>query len=366
MNKRRFVIYILFIVIIGPSCTEVYDPEIITNKKILVVEGNVSDQPIPYFVRLYYALPYDETSSAKEAVSGASVIIMDDEGNHYDIREDFFSPGTYKSDPALFIALPDRSYSLQITTTDGEVYESSSQFLYPNKDMDTISGKRLVKGFPYTNFSGDIYYTYYEGGNIYLGYRNMKEDFFGFRYAYSFYLQATAVPLAEMNDPPTYYIWMKHKFLPEVNITGAKYSLETGSVLHELCFFPFEPSYYPIETDWPDTVFSFGMDKYVVMVDQYRLNEETYQFYKDIRSQLQAKGKLFDPVPSQIAGNIKCVTTPSKEVMGFFEVSAYKEYTYIVSGGYGGDPLKFTETKDMRSVPLDGYTENEPPPFWIK
>jgi hypothetical protein len=45
---------------------------------------------------------------------------------------------------------------------------------------------------------------------------------------------------------------------------------------------------------------------------------------------MQSEGKLFDPVATQLNGNIKCITDPKKKAIGFFEASSVSYSAYIV------------------------------------
>ena len=60
------------------------------------------------------------------------------------------------------------------------------------------------------------------------------------------------------------------------------------------------------------------------------MNENSFKFYQDANSQLAASGKIFDPVASQLSGNMKCINNPSKIVLGLFEVSSVSKNAYVI------------------------------------
>jgi Domain of unknown function (DUF4249) len=63
---------------------------------------------------------------------------------------------------------------------------------------------------------------------------------------------------------------------------------------------------------------------YSVLVKQYALSQDGYLFYKKIQKNTEDVGSLFDPQPSELQGNIHCITNPSETVIGFVDISEEK------------------------------------------
>ncbi len=61
---------------------------------------------------------------------------------------------------------------------------------------------------------------------------------------------------------------------------------------------------------------------YSILVTQYALTADAYNFYTNVRLTSQALGSIFDAEPSQINGNITCVSDPSEPVIGYIGVGA--------------------------------------------
>jgi hypothetical protein len=55
-----------------------------------------------------------------------------------------------------------------------------------------------------------------------------------------------------------------------------------------------------------------------IEVYQRSLTKEAFNYYLQLQKTTENLGSLFDPLPSQIYGNITCVTDPSEPVIGFF------------------------------------------------
>lgn len=60
---------------------------------------------------------------------------------------------------------------------------------------------------------------------------------------------------------------------------------------------------------------------YHAEVEQYALRREAYDYYFNLQKNIEESGSLFAPIPSEMKGNIRCVTDPEVPVIGFVEVS---------------------------------------------
>ena len=62
-------------------------------------------------------------------------------------------------------------------------------------------------------------------------------------------------------------------------------------------------------------------DRYYIEVQQMSLSEEAYDFWSLVEKQQKGSSDIFQPNAIKIRGNIKGVTNPDEEVLGFFGVS---------------------------------------------
>jgi hypothetical protein len=56
-----------------------------------------------------------------------------------------------------------------------------------------------------------------------------------------------------------------------------------------------------------------------------------YQFLQAMKKNTETTGSIFNPLPSQLVGNIHCVTDPSKMVIGYFNISPAQEKRFFIS-----------------------------------
>lgn len=59
--------------------------------------------------------------------------------------------------------------------------------------------------------------------------------------------------------------------------------------------------------------------RYSILVNQYAISKEAYEYYQMLEKNTENLGTLFDPQPSQLTGNITCVSHPSEVVIGYFD-----------------------------------------------
>jgi len=104
----------------------------------------------------------------------------------------------------------------------------------------------------------------------------------------------------------------------------------------------------------------------ILEIKQYRLNEDSYEYYKAVKKQSDAEGKVFDPIISQLHGNIKCITAVSKPVFGFFEASNLTTLSYIIRRNGLGSNISFLRINNLPIHTNEGFMLGQLPDFWIQ
>lgn len=78
--------------------------------------------------------------------------------------------------------------------------------------------------------------------------------------------------------------------------------------------------------------------KYSILVRQYGLSREGFEYWTNLAKTTQGTGSLFDPQPSQITGNIKNTADPKELVFGYFSASTVTSKRIFMSPGLGSHP----------------------------
>ncbi len=71
--------------------------------------------------------------------------------------------------------------------------------------------------------------------------------------------------------------------------------------------------------------------KYSILVKQYALTQEEFEYWNILAKTTERTGSLFDPQPAEVTGNIKSVSNPSELVFGYFSASNRQEQRLFVS-----------------------------------
>jgi hypothetical protein len=108
---------------------------------------------------------------------------------------------------------------------------------------------------------------------------------------------------------------------------------------------------------YPLTNFAHQSDrtsvKYSILVNQRALTKEEFELLELIQKNSTATGSLFDPMPSEIRGNIKSIDKPDELVIGF--IGAYTTQTkrvFVSAAQFDVDPI-------AKCMEIEAYNEND-------
>jgi len=106
--------------------------------------------------------------------------------------------------------------------------------------------------------------------------------------------------------------------------------------------------------------------KYSILVKQYGVTKEAYDYWLQLQQNTESLGTLFDPQPSQLTGNIKCSSDLSEPVLGFFSAGTTSEKRIFISSDYLPRVRKYVtsfdncsaDTLQVRNIPGIGNLSN--------
>jgi hypothetical protein len=71
--------------------------------------------------------------------------------------------------------------------------------------------------------------------------------------------------------------------------------------------------------------------RYSMLVRQYGITPQAYQYWTNIKSNSQQLGSLFDQQPTQLKGNITAMGNPDEPVIGFVSAASQQQKRIFVS-----------------------------------
>lgn len=346
-------LYILILILTIVACEEIYNPKIDEVDNMLVVEAILRIDQQLNTINLYRSRGFNNTDESYPRVSGATVFLTDDRGGTLNFAES--TPGVYITNEFLDT---DRIYTLNITL-DGEHYVSEAQQVPGTPVLDSVYGefveKVSVEGT--ANSSEDIVKDY--GIQVQTDIMEQADvnhyRFYGRKVVQ--YLDTYDTVILGMPETRPIYIWRSVYPSGTFNIAGPPaYSTSRDIMKHPLEFF--EENYFNYI---PDTMSFMG---WIYIIDEFGINENSYNYYTDLNQQLGAEGRIFDPVYIQLEGNMHCESNPDLIVLGNFEITSYTEYRYFLFYYKGSGEFWLRKIPYFYDIPERGYIKDDRPDFW--
>src|ERR1700712_1153089 len=140
----KYLAAVLMIAIIATSCKKVIDVKVANDADQLVIEGGISNEPGPQYVRISRSVPFT-SSNTYPPVTGATVTLNNNNGRITPFPEG--PEGYYAINPAL--GTMGRTYTLSVEV-DGKTYKANSTM--PNLVvLDSIASRGVILGGGNTN-----------------------------------------------------------------------------------------------------------------------------------------------------------------------------------------------------------------------
>ena len=316
------LIYSALIIFAIVACEEVYRPDLDVVDDLLVVEAILISNQIQNQIHLYNSINYNYETKSYSEISGASVYLVD--GNNNKIKFEEKAPGIYQLN---FEFDTEGLYYLYIQY-NGEEYRSEIQTVpeIPLFDSIYLNYTTIITTQGASNSIDKIIEE--DGIQMYVDIDNagnLRHYRFSARKVIQYieFYDTVIIRLSPFPITLPIYYWKSYYPTGIFNIAGPPEYTEVKKITkHPLEFF--EKDYLKFI---PDTVSPRG---YIYYIYQYGLNEDTYNFYSNMNSQLDAEGKIFDPVYTQAEGNISCNSNPEKVALGNFEISSFAEKRYYL------------------------------------
>jgi hypothetical protein len=301
--------FFFFCIIAFGTCIDPYYPHLDKYQSVLVVEGLVTDEKVPYKVRL--SRTFQSIDSMPEIINDAIIYIADETGNMTSFE--YSDNGIYKTDSAFFYGEPGKTYTLHIETRDGNKYQSQPCVMLPASNIDSVY---LSREEEIDNIQG----KFRTGIMIYLDIEENNEDGKYFRWEYEEtwkfrspypkrfdYINGSLIKLDSFRE----YCWKSNKS-GEILILSVLPGQEYSSKNVPITFIP---------SDESDRL----TVRYSILIKQYSISQKEFDFWYNLKQVSERGGNIFDTQPFPVISNIFNTDNPEEIVLGYFEVSSVKE-----------------------------------------
>ena len=295
----RSLEYICIILLALTSCREAYLPEIReSDNKVMIVEGYIQANGEETRIRLTRSRPV-ASSDPFQIIPNASVVVESNAQESYPLST--WGDGTYSGN---FILDASKQYRLKIVT-DGKEYASSFEKVLVTPAIDSLTWAEEEQGIELSvnTHSTDPELQYFLWDYTETWEFHSKHESF---YKYD-------PDLGEVNPRPeeerrNMYICYKHQLSSSL-LLGTSSNLEDNIIYHSpLLKIPRHDQRLSV--------------KYSLLVHQLALTRPAYDFYRAMKTNTETTGSIFGPQPTEISGNIKCISDPSELVIGYVSVTS--------------------------------------------
>ena len=281
----RQIIVCSLIIVAFDACIDRVELPVRAEEPRLVVEGQITNEPPPYTVRLTYTGNYGGENGQNindQYVKEAQVTVADDQGRS--ARFTSIGQGIYQTTDVTFRGEVGRAYSLSVVLANGKRYVSKAVRMPDVPVIDSL-------------------------------YAQLVRTEFGLNHSFFHFYIVAKDPANQRN----YYRWL-------AKVYG---TLKCGS---EYNWVPVENNAVTIRSDAyingnsfrqlviKSPIYSTGPQ--FVEVKQYAISPESYLFWNLYQQQNARSGSIFDPLPAPITGNILNTSDSTDVARGFFDVYA--------------------------------------------
>jgi hypothetical protein len=294
----RKTYYILFALILSfTRCRENYDPPVNSlPDSFLVVEGVLNVGSDSTTIHLTRTFELDQRATVKTENNAHLTVEGKDNTTSF-----LFGAGKGNYVSANLNLVANREYRLRIKTSDGKEYLSDYVKAKLTPAIDSISWRQDDKGV-------QIYANTHDPLNDTKYYRWEYEETWEIRsHMSSSIIYENGVIRRRIFPQEDVSVCWKYQSSTDILLAN---SLRLGSDLI---------SQAPLVLI-PDGTEKLGV-RYSILVRQYALEEGAYNFFELMKKNTENIGSLFTPQPSELRGNIHCVSNPAEYVVGYVTAS---------------------------------------------
>jgi hypothetical protein len=360
-----------FIHLLICSCVTPYPVDSLQFQEAIVVQGMITDQPGPYEIKVSKTIPVqDQLEPTSGLLSGASILIEDDQGHSNQLVEkttgDFFTTSIQ--------GVIGNTYTITITTSDGNVYKSTPEKLLPVGDFNIEYEFKQVE-----DTLAKMQITSANGFNIFIdsNVRPEQEGRVWWRSTGTYHVLTfpgnrrtwanpgplpppTGPPAIQVPDPPRCAgtdadpvctccdCWITDYNLPMVS----KPTFIHNGQINNLKVAFIQANRRTLH------------DKYSLEIDQLSVSQAVYDFWKRMSIIQSNTSNLFQTPEPKVGGNLAASTKNAVPIIGYFAASSIVRKTIVVTRQNVPYRILDIDEIDDNCLSVFRNSTNKKPSFW--
>ena len=335
MKRNYITTVILSILFFSLACKKPFIHDGITESpSLLVVEGviNTAGQTTIYLSRTQKLADKLKASSeikAKVQVEGQNNTV-------FPLTET--AAGTYSA-PQMNLN-PNQQYRLRIKTASGKEYLSDLMTVRTTPAIDSVNWEKTTEGVK-------IYVNAHDSKNNTKYYQWDYQETWEIRssaYSENIYKNGVMVARDQNEMLALFTCYVTEKSTGLLIASTAKLS---SDVVHRFPLVTIQNRAEKLDV------------RYSILTKQYAIGQEAFEYLSIMKRNSEQQGSIFDIQPSEINGNIKCISNPNEMVIGFMTISGIMEkrifINYTQVPGWNFNMNCGTLTVPNRKDSLDAY-----------
>jgi hypothetical protein len=301
MGKKTFWAGLGRAVLFGPVilvlhfCREPYVPPAIQNPPAyLVVDGYLNGSQDSTVIRLTRTRNLDSLSTVPEL--GAQVTVTGDDSSVHPLFEE---GNGYYSSPQLGLNT-NMNYRLRIMTANGESFQSDTVSVRVTPAIDSVFWRNDSSGV-----------------GIYVNTHDPMNSTWYYRWDYVEtwqYHSDVMSPALWVNDQLVIRSPAEQIYTCYTTIYSSSINVATSARLSQDIISNYQLVQIPMGDEKLNR-------EYSILVKQYAITSDAYSYWENLKQNTEQVGGLFDPQPSQLTGNIHCLSNPKETVLGYIGAS---------------------------------------------
>ncbi|WP_207429776.1 DUF4249 domain-containing protein [Pedobacter sp. SYSU D00535] len=320
---KSFTYVVLVLLLSFTACKEPFNPEVVAgNNNFLVVEGCINTGG--GFSRISVSRTLNLQESVRFRPEGGAILTIEGEDNS---KVEGVSDANGQATLATFNLNPAMKYRLRIRTSDGKVYLSDFVESKLSPAIDKI-------GWKIENGGMQIYANTHDSAN--------NTRYYAWTYDETY----------EVISPYPSYIELRNNRLverdPSINISRCWINGRSSEIL-----IASSAKLSKDQITESPLVFLKGnsakiSERYSINVYQQALTKDAYEYLLNMKKNTEQIGGIFDPQPSEISGNLHCVSDPAEVVIGYISAGSISQKRIFITRNDKPSGVEWTYNQGCR------------------